>query len=155
MSEKLLIHAKRQSTCCRANQLLVRSREGGFVTQNCEVCATPIDMKTLCLETGKTFVWDGERFFCPTSHMVPTVKEIRLLAELLQSDGDCDLVALAKCLNKRFERVAIKTVRKPGTRHALEWIGKDGRFFRRMGYRDLRVTLHAKMINVRGAECGC
>jgi ribosomal protein S27E len=40
MSQKLTIHAVYRSVCCDAPQQLVRSREGGFVSQNCEKCGT-------------------------------------------------------------------------------------------------------------------
>ncbi len=38
MTSKLLIYSTTLSTCCRSRQLIVLSREGGFVTQNCTSC---------------------------------------------------------------------------------------------------------------------
>ena len=38
---KLYLNANRPSFCCRAPQLLVRSRQGGFVTCNCSKCGRP------------------------------------------------------------------------------------------------------------------
>lgn len=40
MSDKLLIHGT-ISQCCNRPSLIVRSRDGGFVTQNCEKCGKP------------------------------------------------------------------------------------------------------------------
>lgn len=36
--QKRVIHSLSKSSCCRALQQLVRSREGNFVTQNCIAC---------------------------------------------------------------------------------------------------------------------
>ena len=35
MDEKMILHGKRPSICHRAPTIIVRSRPGGFVTQNC------------------------------------------------------------------------------------------------------------------------
>jgi hypothetical protein len=38
MSNKLLLFSSSLSKCCRAKQLVVQSRAGGFVSQNCMQC---------------------------------------------------------------------------------------------------------------------
>ena len=38
--KKLIFHGS-DSWCCKARSIIVRSREGGFVTQNCESCGKP------------------------------------------------------------------------------------------------------------------
>lgn len=37
----LLLHGRFRSSCCGARTVLVRSRSGGFITQNCEECERP------------------------------------------------------------------------------------------------------------------
>lgn len=39
--QKLLLHGRFRSSCCGARTVLVRSRSGGFITQNCEDCERP------------------------------------------------------------------------------------------------------------------
>lgn len=41
MSNKLVLHSRSTSSCCHAINVLVRSRPGGFVTQNCNACGKP------------------------------------------------------------------------------------------------------------------
>lgn len=41
MSNKLVLHSRSTSPCCHAVNVLVASRSGGFVTQNCNACGTP------------------------------------------------------------------------------------------------------------------
>jgi hypothetical protein len=41
MASKLRLYSRELSSCCNARQLIVRSREGGFVTKNCCVCEEP------------------------------------------------------------------------------------------------------------------
>ena len=38
--KKLLLYGT-DSRCCRARSIIVKSRDGGFVTQNCEECGKP------------------------------------------------------------------------------------------------------------------
>jgi len=62
MTEQQVIYGRFLSRCCRARQVIVRSRDGGFVTQGCEQCgkARPIRFDELpdlscpiCLATMK------------------------------------------------------------------------------------------------------
>ncbi len=41
MAEKKMLLLGTVSWCHRARSIIVRSRQGGFVTQNCEVCGRP------------------------------------------------------------------------------------------------------------------
>jgi len=41
MQAKRVLYSKRLSTCCAHHALIVRSREGGFVSQNCPKCGKP------------------------------------------------------------------------------------------------------------------
>ena len=41
MTQKTFLFARRKSSCCDALQLLVRSREGGYVTCGCLTCDRP------------------------------------------------------------------------------------------------------------------
>ena len=41
MTNKLVLHSQTTSPCCHAVNVLVRSRSGGFVTQNCNACGIP------------------------------------------------------------------------------------------------------------------
>ena len=65
-----------ESSCCRAPSLIVRSRERGFVTQNCETCGKPrwVSLSELpdlsCGRCRKTLARNTNRFknyvyFCP------------------------------------------------------------------------------------------
>ncbi len=39
--EPLILNGKHPSRCCEQPTILVRSRDGGFVTQNCSNCGVP------------------------------------------------------------------------------------------------------------------
>lgn len=41
MSQARLLYSRSNSKCCGSRSVVVRSREGGFVTQNCEQCGKP------------------------------------------------------------------------------------------------------------------
>lgn len=41
MASKLILHSRSTSPCCHATNVLVVSRSGGFVTQNCNSCGKP------------------------------------------------------------------------------------------------------------------
>ncbi len=41
MAMKLVLHSRSTSPCCHAINILVLSRPGGFVTQNCNACGKP------------------------------------------------------------------------------------------------------------------
>jgi len=41
MAKKLVLHSSTTSPCCHAVNVLVLSRPGGFVTQNCNGCGKP------------------------------------------------------------------------------------------------------------------
>jgi hypothetical protein len=41
MRSKRFLFSKQASTCCSYKALLVQSREGGFITQNCLKCGKP------------------------------------------------------------------------------------------------------------------
>ncbi|MCB9009194.1 MAG: hypothetical protein H6656_17855 [Ardenticatenaceae bacterium] len=38
---QLILYGEKKSRCCKAPTILVKSREGGFVTQNCAKCEKP------------------------------------------------------------------------------------------------------------------
>src|SRR5882762_7013396 len=41
MKTTRFLYGKEASKCCKAKTLLVRSRDGGFISQNCLRCGTP------------------------------------------------------------------------------------------------------------------
>ena len=41
MTNGIPLYGKYKSPCCGGPQLIVRSRDGGFITQNCETCERP------------------------------------------------------------------------------------------------------------------
>ena len=41
MRSQRFLYSKRLSSCCKSKALLVRSRQGGFVSQNCLKCGRP------------------------------------------------------------------------------------------------------------------
>jgi DNA-directed RNA polymerase subunit RPC12/RpoP len=45
MAKKLVLHSRSTSPCCHAVNVLVRSRPGGFITQNCTACGKPQPLK--------------------------------------------------------------------------------------------------------------
>jgi len=44
-NDEFYFYAKELSECCGARSMIVRSREGGFVTKNCIACGTPSYIK--------------------------------------------------------------------------------------------------------------
>lgn len=45
MKKSMILHGKHRSSCCHSPQQIVRSRDGGFVSQNCEECGRPRTIK--------------------------------------------------------------------------------------------------------------
>jgi hypothetical protein len=43
--DKLKLNAKSLSRCCREKTIIVLSRAGGYLTQNCSKCGTPDSLK--------------------------------------------------------------------------------------------------------------
>ena len=80
MSNTLHVHSKYLSRCCHSARLIVRSRAGGWVTQNCEQCgdARRVRLDELpeltCTPCGQTmepgYSFQNYAYHCSKCHSV-------------------------------------------------------------------------------------
>lgn len=68
--EPLILYGEKKSKCCKVPTILVRSREGGFVTQNCSKCQKPYPIRLQELPTlycgeckGKLEAYQEQNYF--------------------------------------------------------------------------------------------
>ena len=100
------------------------------------------DMTLLRLSSGKCFVWDGKQFFCKADYTHPRFAEFNELIRKLAKSGDFSADALADYLESMHGKAGLELV--PKARHALDWIGKEGRFLRSLKVEELRRILARK-----------
>ena len=108
MSEKLTLYSNRLSHCCNARQQLVRSREGGFVSQNCERCGTPQRVRLNELP----------ELFCATCDSLLTLTTCPHSRNYAYHCPDCDRLTLLYSQlpywHERFRRCGLTTPNERG-----------------------------------------
>lgn len=91
---------------------------------------------------GQSYTWDESQFYCTKTSMTPTTSDAFRLIQILRATGGCDLVAIAKYERAFLGNKSISSVILPGTRHAMDWVQKEGAKKRGIGTRELRQVLN-------------